>query len=72
MPTPTQVLLVVEIADETLEYDREVKGPIYAENGIIEYWLVNLIDKCIEVYRDPQRNGTYGDLRTFRSGDAIA
>jgi len=71
-PTAKDVLLLIEVADSSLEYDREIKGPLYAENGIAEYWIVNLIDNCLEVYRDPRPDGTYGDARVLRAGDSIS
>ncbi len=52
-PYPADVLLVVEIADSSLEQDRRVKVPVYAAAGIAEFWIVNLIDDQIEVYREP-------------------
>jgi Uma2 family endonuclease len=52
-PEPDRVLLLVEVADSSLSYDREVKLPNYAIAGIPEYWIVNLIDKQIEVHRNP-------------------
>jgi Uma2 family endonuclease len=70
-PTPADVLLVVEVADSTLEYDRNVKAPLYARAGIRELWLVNLIDNRLEVYRDPDPQ-EYRERRLFRSGDTIA
>ena len=70
-PMANDVLLLVEVADSSLEYDREVKGPLYAQNGIAEYWIVNLIDNCVEVYRDPRPDGTYADVRTLKAGDSI-
>jgi Uma2 family endonuclease len=63
---------VIEVADTSLDYDRETKGPLYAENGIAEYWIVNLVDRCLEVYRQPQTDGTYGDVRTLRPGDSVS
>jgi Uma2 family endonuclease len=50
---PQRALLVVEVADTTLAYDRDVKGSLYARFEIPEYWLVNLREGCVEVYRDP-------------------
>jgi Uma2 family endonuclease len=70
MPTPEDVLLLVEIADSSLDYDRNTKVPLYAEAGILEYWLVNLIDDQIIVYRDPGPSG-YGVVEVFRRDDAI-
>ena len=68
-PGPADALLVIEVADTSLEYDREVKRPLYAENGIVEYWIVNLEDDCLEVHRQPRPDGTYSDVRTLRPGD---
>ena len=52
-PSPGDVLLLIEVSDTTLEYDKEVKLPRYAASGIPEVWVVNLVDDTIEVYRDP-------------------
>lgn len=54
MPTAEDVLLLIEVSDSTLAYDRVVKRPLYARSGIPEYWLANLIDNSIEVYRKPE------------------
>jgi Uma2 family endonuclease len=62
LPTPEDVLLLVEVADTSLEFDREVKLPLYAEAGIPEVWLVNLKENLLEVYRDP-RGGRYREIR---------
>jgi Uma2 family endonuclease len=48
-----------------------VKRPLYAENGIAEYWIVNLIDRCLEVYRQPQPDGSYADSQVLRAGDSV-
>jgi Uma2 family endonuclease len=68
-PAPVDTQLVIEVADSSLEYDREVKRALYAENGIAEYWIVNLEDNCLEVHRQPRPDGTYADVRTLRPGD---
>lgn len=69
---PTTALLVVEVADSSLKQDRITKGAIYAAGGIVEYWLVNLRDDCVEVSRalDPQRRG-YRQTFIARRGDVI-
>ncbi len=51
---------------------RTVKLALYAENGIREFWIVNLIDGCLEVYREPQSNGTYANVQRLRSGESIS
>jgi Uma2 family endonuclease len=71
-PQAADAILVIEVADSSLNYDRDVKGPLYAENGLVEYWIVNLVDRCLEVYRDPRPDGTYADVRTLKPGDMIA
>jgi Uma2 family endonuclease len=51
---PTRAVLVVEVADSSLHFDRREKGSLYARARIAEYWIVNLIDRVLEVYRDPE------------------
>ena len=70
-PTPEQVLLVVEIADSSVEYDRQVKSPLYGGAGIPEYWLVNLERDHIVAYRDPTEDG-YATTRILRYGESIS
>jgi Uma2 family endonuclease len=57
IPEPGDVALVVEVSDSTLEYDREEKLPIYAAAGIPIYWIINLIDRQVEVYSIPTVDG---------------
>jgi Uma2 family endonuclease len=52
-PGPAAIGLIVEIADSSLSQDRTVKGPLYARAGIPIYWIVNLVDRILEVYTDP-------------------
>ena len=68
---PADIYVLVEVADTSLDYDRDVKRPLYAENGITEYWIVNLVDRCLEVHRQPQADGTYTDVQTLRPGDSV-
>jgi len=70
-PGPPDILLVIEVADASLEDDREVKRPLYAENGIAEFRIVNLIDRCLEVHCQPRPDGTCADVRTFHAGKVI-
>ncbi|MDJ0508795.1 MAG: Uma2 family endonuclease [Crocosphaera sp.] len=60
-PQVSDILLVIEIADSTLKFDREVKLPLYSEAGIMDFWLINLVDKQLEAYRQPYQtnNGDY-------------
>lgn len=55
-PEPADVLLLIEVADSSLAFDRGEKLAIYAASGIPEYWIVNLVDRQIEIFRDPVRN----------------
>lgn len=50
---PTSPALVVEVADSGLAFDREHKGSLYARTGLSDYWIVNLVDGVLEVYREP-------------------
>jgi len=50
---PVPAALIVEIADSSLAFDRAQKGSLYARAGITDYWIVNLVDRAVEVYRDP-------------------
>ena len=63
-PYPADVLLVVEIAHSSVEYDRRVKVPLFAAAGIVEYWLVNLREDRIEVYREP--SGPTAEVAEYR------
>ncbi len=70
-PLASDVFLLVEVSDSSLRKDRKLKLRIYAEAGISEYWIVNLVDDGIEVYAEPV-DGRYASSRMFRSGEAIA
>lgn len=63
-PTADDVLLLIEVSDTSLGKDRHEKGKLYADAGIQDYWIVNLNEKCVEVYRDPA-NGRFQSLATF-------
>ena len=60
---PTTAVLLVEVADSSLTHDRGVKAHRYARAGIADYWIVNLVDRQLEVYRnpgpDPDRPGRF-------------
>jgi Uma2 family endonuclease len=55
-PQPSDILLIIEISNSTLKYDREVKLPLYAEAGISDYWIFNLIKSCLECYSQPYQD----------------
>ena len=74
---PTRPALVVEIALSSLALDRGEKASIYARAGVADYWIVNLVDNLLEVYREPQADPDapygwrYGSTATLRRGDAV-
>ena len=70
LPLPDDVLLIVEVADTTLESDRQIKVPLYARSGIAEVWVVNLADEQVEVYTQPA-NGVYQSQQQFKRGETI-
>jgi Uma2 family endonuclease len=53
-PKPDEVFLIIEVADSSLQYDRDEKLRAYASTGIREFWLLNLIDDRLEIYRQPE------------------
>lgn len=55
-PQPADVYFLIEVADSSLQYDRETKLPLYAQAGIPEVWIINLKKRCIEIYQIPQDN----------------
>jgi len=74
---PHQAELLVEIADSSLHYDRTVKNSLYAKAGIVEYWIVNLVDGQLEVYRQPipdpdaEYGFRYAEVRIYQSGEQV-
>jgi Uma2 family endonuclease len=70
-PLPSEVLLLIEVADSSIDYDKDVKIPIYARSGIQEVWIVNLQENCLEVYRQPTPNGYSLTLR-FWLGEEVS
>ena len=67
-PGARDVLLLIEVADSTLAYDRGVKRALYAREGIAEFWIVDVAARRIEVYRDPQ-GSEYAQRSTPGPGD---
>jgi Uma2 family endonuclease len=73
-PGPADFGIVVEVSNTTLDSDRDDKIPLYARDGIPVYWIVNLIDRQVEVHEQPSGpspSPTYGSLRTYKPGDAV-
>ena len=69
---PSRPVLIVEVADSSLRLDRAHKGNLYARAGIAEYWIVNLTDEVLEVYRRPvrRRSWQYASMRRLKR-DAV-
>jgi Uma2 family endonuclease len=57
LPGPADVFLIIEVADATLAYDRDVKIPLYAQHAIPEIWLVDVQSGSLSIYRDPSPRG---------------
>ena len=74
---PARPVLLIEVADWSLAFDRRYKGSLYGRAGIQDYWIVNLINAIVEVHRDPvgdvssEFGWRYRDIQTFRAGDSI-
>ncbi len=70
-PQPQDIFLLIEVADSSLEYDRDVKIPLYASSGITEVWLVDIYEQVIIVYRYPSENG-YSDIQKLSRGEKMS
>jgi Uma2 family endonuclease len=73
-PTASEIGLVIEISDSTLERDRTLKKLIYAKAGIPVYWIINLGEQCIEVYTQPAQQAdewTYLQEQVYSLADSI-
>jgi Uma2 family endonuclease len=71
LPTPEDVLLLMEVSDTTLRYDREVKLPLYARAGIREVWILDLPGEVIERHTGPS-GSSYRNTERVRSEQALA
>src|SRR3990172_7385231 len=67
LPKGEDVLLVIEVADTSLDYDKDTKIHMYAQAKIQEVWIINLLENCIEVYSSPSSSG-YECTITVREG----
>ncbi len=70
-PQPSDVLLIIEVADSSVEYDRDIKIPLYAGATIPEVWLVNLPKETIEIYTQPIGDA-YREIRIVKRGESLA
>ena len=71
LPRPDDILLIIEVADSTIAYDRDVKSPLYAANGIPEMWLFDVNQQIIEGYSHPSPSG-YKRIRHYEHGDTLS
>jgi len=74
-PDPSELGVVIEVADSSLTRDQQDKSRIYARASVAVYWIVNLVDSQIEVYTNPSGTGataTYGTRADYRPGDAVS
>ena len=70
LPSAEDILLVIEVADTTLAYDRDAKMPIYARHDIVETWLVDIQGQTVSIYQEPGKNG-YRRLLTPTRNESI-
>jgi Uma2 family endonuclease len=70
-PDADDVFLLIEISESSLTRDCGEKAALYAAAGIKDHWIVNLLDKCVEVRREP-RDGRYQSVESFAAGSEIA
>ena len=70
LPNANDVLLLIEVSETTLRFDREIKLPLYAQSEIPEVWIMNLKDASVEVYTNPQE-GNYTQLQTLKRGHKL-
>ena len=75
---PVNPVLVVEVAESSLAFDRRHKGSLYARAGISDYWIVNIVDDVLEVHREPVADAAaefgwrYGNIQSLRTGAALS
>lgn len=69
-PNPDDILLLIEVAESSLAYDCGEKADLFASAGIADYWVVNIADRCVEVFRQPQ-NGRYVAHAVFKAQDEV-
>jgi Uma2 family endonuclease len=68
---PDRAFLIVEVADTSLDYDRETKGPLCAASEVAEYWIVDVKGRAVEAYGEPNA-GRYARLRRYSIGESLA
>lgn len=71
LPTAADVLLLVEISDSSLAFDKGIKGALYARHGVAEYWVADIPGQCVYVYREPAPEG-YGQALEFTLDEIVS
>ncbi|MEG4483627.1 Uma2 family endonuclease [Microcoleus sp. D2_18a_B4] len=61
-PTPSEVYLIIEVADSSLTFDREIKAQIYARSGIADYWVLNVGERQLHVFLEPAEDGYQSEV----------
>jgi len=69
---PSRIALIVEIAGSSLALDREYKGSLYAKARVPDYWIVNLVDRVLEIYRDPMPDASASYGWSYRSVQSLS
>ena len=70
LPTAADVLLIIEVSDTSVEYDRDIKLPAYARSGVPEVWLTDLPAELVRVHTEPV-DGVYRTVRSYQRGNSI-
>ncbi len=70
-PDASDVYLIIEFADSSINFDRDVKLPAYAKAGIYEVWIIDLVSECIEIYQEPATSG-YKKMNKNKGSDTFA
>ena len=70
-PQSQDVFLIVEVADSTIKFDGEIKVALYGENNVVEVWLVDINEQCLEVYRQPI-GSIYQEVQKLKRGEFLS
>lgn len=70
-PTAAEILLLIEVSESSVDFDRREKAALYAAAGVVDYWIVNLIERVVEVRREPTATG-YQAVETLGPGALLS
>ncbi|MCH2051184.1 MAG: Uma2 family endonuclease [Trichodesmium sp. ALOHA_ZT_67] len=70
-PQSQDVFLIVEVADSRIKFDGEIKVVLYGENNVVEVWLVDINEQCLEVYRQPI-GSIYQEVQKLKPGEFLS